>query len=82
MALPPWKARLQSYKEIDILESVGKVSAESVWAYPPGVPLVTAGECIDVELLQQLQTLQNQGVELHSESDNLPYKIRVPQGEL
>lgn len=82
MALPPWKARLQSYKEIDILESVGKVSAESVWAYPPGVPLVTAGECIDVELLQQLQTLQNQGVELHSESDSLPYKIRVLQGEL
>ena len=34
---------------IDIKDSMGKIAAEYVWAYPPGIPLLVPGQRITEE---------------------------------
>lgn len=62
---------------IPLNNSVGKVSAEYVWAYPPGIPIVVAGELIDESIVNQINYLLNCGVEVYSTNGNLPNKINV-----
>lgn len=45
--------------------AVGKISAEYIWAYPPGVPLVAPGEQITEEFLSCAQALLKSGTRLH-----------------
>jgi len=49
-------------------EAVGHVAAEHLWAYPPGIPVVVAGEEITDETVEYLLEKQKKGVELHRRS--------------
>lgn len=61
------------FTELD--SSVGKVSAEYIWAYPPGIPLIVPGEVISAELVKYIiDSLQN-GVNIQSTRSKLPEKI-------
>lgn len=44
---------------LDYEEAIGKVAADSVIPYPPGIPLVLAGERIGAETITLLKTLTN-----------------------
>lgn len=48
-------------------DSLGLTSAQSVWAYPPGIPLLVPGEEISQEFLLQMRELKSQGVSLYGE---------------
>jgi len=48
-SIPPSEAWLKKSRKIPIAESVGKVCADIVCPYPPGIPLVIPGEIIDKE---------------------------------
>lgn len=52
--------------------AVGAVSAEYVWAYPPGIPLLIPGEQISGALLRTLRTLSQQGVCLTGTCGKVP----------
>lgn len=80
-AMPPWKARLCPSTQLALPQAQGRIAAQSIWAYPPGIPLVTAGEYLDLPLLQQLLQLQKQGVELYQEGKLFTQKIAVLQSE-
>ena len=45
-------------------EGIGKVCGEYIWAYPPGIPLVTPGEEITANLVETVETLYRSGVRL------------------
>ncbi|MBQ7858666.1 MAG: NUDIX domain-containing protein [Faecalibacterium sp.] len=45
--------------------ALGRVAAEYVWAYPPGVPLIAPGEQITAEFLAAVAALQALGTRLH-----------------
>ena len=45
--------------------SAGRVSAESVWAYPPGVPLIAPGERITEDFLRRTRALLESGTKLY-----------------
>ena len=51
-------------KEVPLLESVGYVSADYVWVYPPGVPFVVPGEMISLDLVKKFAELQTQQLEI------------------
>lgn len=57
--------------------SSGKISAEYVWAYPPGIPLVVSGEVIDNNLIKLINHFSDCGVEVYSTNRNLPNAINV-----
>lgn len=46
-------------------EAEGKVAAEYVWAYPPGVPLLAPGESVTKDFLAAHAALQTAGTALH-----------------
>lgn len=58
---------LQSKKEkIWKEDSVGRISADYFWAYPPGIPLLVPGEKITSEILEKMVRMDRDGVEIHS----------------
>ncbi len=67
--LPPRKLSIEAAAMapggVDFLyDSMGKVCGEYIWAYPPGIPLITPGEVITVELVEQVERLYRAGVKL------------------
>ncbi len=75
-AYAPWKIADLPSVSLPVQQAVG-VSAEYVWAYPPGIPLVVPGEMLTEEMLAAFEALQQSGVELHSTSGGMPQTIRV-----
>ena len=64
-------------RSVPLSASAGLVSAEYVWAYPPGVPYVVPGEVIPPELPAAVDTLLSSGISLKSTFGGLPGSIRV-----
>lgn len=59
------EAKQKVWKEKKIRAAVGDVAAEHIWAYPPGIPVVVAGERITKELVACLEEKVKNGIELH-----------------
>ena len=53
---------------VDVSESVGKVSLEYVWAYPPGVPILVPGEVITSDMCDYILSRDD----LYSTKGKLP----------
>ncbi len=64
-------------EERSLEEAVGKVAAEHIWAYPPGIPVVVAGEEITEGMVSYLNEKRAQGVELHRRSGVCTEKIYI-----
>ncbi len=47
---------------LPLSEAAGKISAQYLWAYPPGIPVLAPGEEITAEILQYIKSLELQGV--------------------
>ena len=60
----PWKLCSEE-------EALGKVSAASLWAYPPGIPLLVPGEIFSEDLLVRLSQMREAGVNLISTRGDL-----------
>ena len=59
-----------SEKELVLLEeSSGKISGESILAYPPGVPIIAPGELITNEVIRTLKQLMKSGAFLTDQTD-------------
>lgn len=58
-------------------DSVGKASAEFVFAYPPGSPIIAKGECISKEVLAYLDSLSAIGAQILSSGGNYPQHLEV-----
>lgn len=63
----PMAEALASETEIAAYENAaGKITADFLWAYPPGVPLLTPGERVSRELADYAVRCEAAGVVLHS----------------
>ena len=60
---------------LPLREAVGRISRETVFAYPPGIPLIVPGERLSAELADHLRLLAASGVALdntrHGPADTL-----------
>ena len=50
--------------------SVGKISADFVYAYPPGCPLIAPGEVVTASALYAIKNLENCGAAIYSSFGN------------
>lgn len=55
----------------------GRVSAENIWAYPPGAPIVVKGEIVDERTLAYLEDLCASGVDVSSSLKDFPSALAV-----
>ncbi|MED4373890.1 hypothetical protein P9216_23350, partial [Bacillus licheniformis] len=65
-ALPYRKSKLSAFKKesVPFTEAAGRISAESVTPYPPGIPLIMAGERITKETISRLTRLVDLNVHI------------------
>ncbi len=67
-------ARAKRWRSMD---AVGRISAESIAGYPPGVPALLPGERVTVEVVAYLRELTAAGARLHGAADPTFATVRV-----
>ncbi|HET8951633.1 MAG TPA: amino acid decarboxylase, partial [Solirubrobacteraceae bacterium] len=69
VVVPPREAFLGEAVAVPVDDAPGRVSAESIAGYPPGIPALLPGERITAELVAYLRELRDAGARLHGASD-------------
>ncbi len=65
--------------EIPFRASIGKISLEYVWAYPPGIPVIVPGEIISEEIIDYITLLSENEIEINSTNKKVPDYITVTE---
>ncbi len=71
------KAYDSHWTECLLEESVGRISAEFIYLYPPGIPIVAPGELIHEEHLKYISQAQRQGLSVEGLQDRTLTYLRV-----
>jgi lysine decarboxylase len=69
VVVAPREAFLGEAETLEVEAAVGRVSAEAVAGYPPGIPALLPGERITAEVVEYLRELAAAGARLHGASD-------------
>jgi lysine decarboxylase len=77
LAMSPRKAFLGPQEVVPFREAVGRIAAESLAAYPPGIPNVLPGERLTAPTLDYIQSTLEQGGSLRGASDRRLETVRV-----
>ena len=75
--MPPRDAFFAPTRTVDISAAVGKVSANALCPYPPGIPTVLPGEVITAEAIALLQQIQRFGGVITGSPDPDVQTIRI-----
>lgn len=75
--MPPREAFFSDSMEMLFADSVGRISAEQVMFYPPGIPVLCPGECITQECLEYVREMQALGLKVVGPQDAGLEWIRV-----
>jgi len=73
----PQKAFYSKYRSMPIIKSSGKISAEFVMAYPPGIPILAPGEKITEEIISYIEYAREKGSLLMGTQDMNVENIKV-----
>jgi arginine decarboxylase len=76
-AIPPREAFLGPGETVPVEQAVGRISAESIAGYPPGIPALLPGERVTDEVVAYLRELTRAGARLHGASDPSFETVRV-----
>lgn len=76
-AFEPYEIASLSCEFASIEQCIGKVSAENIWAYPPGCPIVVKGEMIEKDTIENLLRMKDFGVCVSSEYRRFPKRVKV-----
>jgi arginine decarboxylase len=76
-AMPPREAFFAPKETVTADEAVGRIAAEQITPYPPGIPVIIPGERITAELLNYLRSGLNAGMQLPDPADPGLDTIRV-----
>jgi len=77
LALSPRQAFLGRQEVVPVREAVGRIGAEALAAYPPGIPNVLPGERLSAETLDYAEQTLMQGGHLRGASDRRLRTLRV-----
>jgi arginine decarboxylase len=77
LAMTPRDAFLGPQEVVPASQAAGRIAAESLAAYPPGVPNVLPGERLSAETLEYVRQALEQGGSLRGASDRRLRSVRV-----
>jgi arginine decarboxylase len=75
--LSPREAYFSSTREVDLREAEGKIAAELIAPYPPGVPLICPGEVFTAEIVEYIKELYTKGVRWQGPADCTLQKVKI-----
>jgi arginine decarboxylase len=73
----PREAFFSDYEVVDSADAVGRVSAEMICPYPPGVPVLSPGELITEAALSALFEARDMGVRIAFVADPTLNTLKV-----
>ncbi|MBC8157584.1 arginine decarboxylase, partial [Armatimonadetes bacterium] len=79
--MAPREAFFARKETVSLEESVGRISAEAVMVYPPGIPLLSPGELITLKIVEYISFLKAQNSQLTDMYDKTVETIQVIQKE-
>ncbi|MBD5506590.1 MAG: aminotransferase class V-fold PLP-dependent enzyme [Lachnospiraceae bacterium] len=67
-------------EEISLREATGRIAADFLMLYPPGIPLAAPGEVLDEELIQKIEDSREKGLSLRgvSSEGRIPVVVEIP----
>ncbi len=75
--MPPQQAFYAEKRAVPIEQSAGKISGETVMAYPPGIPILAPGELITEEILEYIAYARAKGCSLTGPEDLSIKRINI-----
>jgi arginine decarboxylase len=81
LGMPPREAFFSTRRAVPLSEAVGKVSAEPVVPYPPGIPAIIPGEIWTTEIAEYLQAGVEMGMHLTDVADPKLATVLVVDGD-
>lgn len=73
--VPPREGYDAPSKIVSLKDAIGEISAETVMAYPPGIPLVIPGELVNQDVVRMIEFYYREKGEVLKDSE--PRKIKV-----
>ena len=73
--VPPREGYDAPSKVVSLKDAVGEISAETVMAYPPGIPLVIPGELVDRDVIRMIEFYYRENGQVLKDSE--PRKMKV-----
>ena len=64
-----YKATNSEKEKLPLDDAIGKISADFVYLYPPGCPILAPGELISIEAVSLIKKYKLSGLEVHGLSD-------------
>lgn len=80
LAMLPRDAFYAEHEMVAVEEAIGRISADTLMIYPPGIPLVIPGEVVSTEVVKQYQYYLDVYGNVLSESDQTGH-LAVVKGE-
>jgi arginine/lysine/ornithine decarboxylase len=77
MSVLPREAFNSQTTVVDLWDAAGEISAESIMAYPPGIPLICPGERLTREIIEYVAVLRQENADLQGTEDPRVEKIKV-----
>lgn len=77
----PYQKNKFKAEKISFMNTLGRVSLEYVWAYPPGIPLIVPGEIITDKLINQINILIWNNIQIHSTKNSMPEYIYTAEND-
>jgi len=77
LALTPKEAFFAPTQTVSLRESVGRVGAELIAPYPPGIPVLAPGERITAEVVDALLAAQASGIRIAYAADSTLASVKV-----
>ncbi len=77
MAVTPRRAKFSPKESVPLAASVGRISGETVATYPPGAPVIAAGEVVSAEVVDYLRRMKASGAVLKGASDPTFQTLKV-----
>lgn len=78
--LTPREATLSPTEWVPLGHAVGRISAETICPYPPGIPVLCPGEEIDADVVTYLEGMRHTAFEVRGASDPALRRVLVVRG--
>ena len=75
MVMTPYEAKIRERKLCALEDACGQVSAEYVFLYPPGIPVIVPGEKISGETVRKIEQYQKQKMNLTGLFEDQVYTV-------
>ena len=65
------------YREVPFDEAVGKMAADYVYLYPPGIPLIVPGEVITEEFIRHIRECRERKLNVEGQGNLALGRIKI-----